>query len=302
MQETSELLVPELPDDFQEFWQDTLHAAEKAPLDFQRSGSNDYLRSGFKVETLTFRGVDGQTKYGWIACPLEASRERAFLWVPPYGRWSMMPNEYGTRQGFVSLSFNFFGEQAFHEEDYVPQRGYFAEGAGSPETFVFKRMFQDAVIALRVLEAQSEVDEARIGASGLSQGGGIAVWLGAWAKQVKCVTADFPFLAGMPWVLSQRIHRYPLKELVDFADSLPLGRNVVGHTLSYFDTVNHARFCKVPTLVTLGLKDPAVRPEQVRAVMSALPGEKELAELDFGHDWHPSMVDRNRDWLLKWLR
>lgn len=292
---------PYVPDDFDQFWIEAVAEANAAPLDFHRSGTNDYLRSGFKIEILDFRGIDGSTKHGWIAYPVDAHRTPGFLWVAPYGRWSMLPNEYGTRDGLVSMSFNFFGESAFHEEDYVPARGYFAEGAGLPETFVFRRMAQDAMIAMRVLEAQSEADEDRLGAMGLSQGGGMAIWLGAWAKQVKCVAADFPFLSAMPWVLSHRIHRYPLKELVDFSDSLPLGREVVGHTLSYYDTVNQATRCKVPTLVTLGLKDPAVKPEQVRAVYEALPGEKELVELDWGHDWHESMVERNRDWMLKWL-
>lgn len=298
---TESLLAPNVPDDFDEFWQEAVAEAEAAPLDYHRSGTNDYLKSGFHVETLEFRGIDGSARKGWIAAPNGAHRNPGFLWIAPYGRWSMMPEEYGTRAGFTSMSFNFFGETAFHEEDYTPARGYFAEGAQKPETFVFRRMAQDAMIAMRVLEAQPEADEDRLAAAGLSQGGGMAIWLGAWSKRVKCVVSDFPFLAAMRWVLSQRIHRYPLKELTDFADSLPLGREQVLHTLSYFDTVNQATRCKVPTLVTLGLKDPAVKPEQVRAVFEALPGRKELAELDWGHDWHPSMVERNLDWMRQCL-
>ncbi|MBS1715960.1 MAG: acetylxylan esterase [Armatimonadetes bacterium] len=296
-----DLFGPYLPEDFDAFWDDVTAEAVSAPMDYKRSGTNDYLKSGFRVESLTFRGIDGGTRHGWIAFPVDALRLPGFLWVPPYGRWSMMPDQYGTRDGMVSLSFNFFGESAFHKEDYVPSRGYFADGAGSRDTWVFKRMYQDAVIALRVLQSQSEADEDRLGAMGLSQGGGIALWLGAWCRQVKTVVGDFPFLSAMRWVLSQRVHRYPLKELVEFTDTLPLGREQIGHVLSYFDTVNHATRCRVPTLVTLGTKDPAVRSEQVRAVFDALPGPKELAEIDYGHDWHPSMVGRNRDWLLKHL-
>lgn len=298
---SDDLFAPYLPEDFDEFWTETSALADAAPLDYHRSGTNDYLRSGFQVESLEFRGIDGTARYGWIAAPHDAHRNPAFLWVAPYGRWSMMPEEYGTRAGFTSLSFNFFGEGAFHEEDYTPARGYFADGALKPKTFVFRRMVQDAMIAMRVLEAQPEADENRLAASGLSQGGGMAIWLGAWCKRVKCVAADFPFLAAMRWVLSQRIHRYPLKELTDLADSQPLGREQILHTLSYYDTLNHAARCQVPTLVSLGLKDPAVRPEQVRAIYEALPGKKELVELDWGHDWHPSMIERNLDWMRQCL-
>ncbi|MCW5935819.1 MAG: acetylxylan esterase [Fimbriimonadaceae bacterium] len=291
--------APYPPEDFSSFWEDTVAEALAEPLDFRRSGSNDYLRKGFTIESFTFRGYGGTTRHGWLASPVGGHAMPAFIWLPPYGRWSMPPNEYGTREGYTSISLNFFGEGAFHEESYTPARGYFAEGAESPATWVFRRLFQDAVIAVRILEAQPEVDEGRIGAMGLSQGGGLAIWLAAWCHKVKAVAADFPFLSAMKWVMNQRVHRYPLKELADFRDSLPLGREVVAHTLAYFDTVNHATRCQVPTLVTLGAKDPAVKPEQVRAVYDALPGEKELAEIDWGHDWHESMVQRNKAWLDK---
>lgn len=294
---TDNMLLPYVPDNMLEFWNEAHAEAMAVPLEFGRSGTNDYLRDGFRVESLWFRGIGGERLNGWIAFPRDATRIPGFLWIAPYGRWSMLPNEYGTREGMVSMSFNFFGESSFHQEDYVPRRGYFAEGASNPETFIFRKMLQNAMIAMKVLEAQSEADENKLGAAGLSQGGGMAIWLGAICKQVKTVVADFPFLAAMPWVLSHRIHRYPLKELIDFADSMPLGREVIGHTLSYFDTLNFATICDVPVLTTLGLKDPAVKPEQVRAVFDALPGEKHLVELDFGHDWHPSMVARNKEWF-----
>ncbi len=295
------LLGPYVPDDFDEFWSEAVGQALAAPLDFQRSGRNDSFRTGFQIEALTFRSIDGDFRHGWVAFPEGARRMPGFLWIPPYGRSSVFPNEYGTREGFVSLSFNLLGEQAFHEEDYVPRRGYMAQGASSPQTWIYRSLLQDVLIAVRVLEAQSEADEDRLAAMGLSQGGGMAVWLGALCEKIKCVVADYPFLAGMRWVLDQRVHRYPLKELTDFMDTIPLGHEVVGHTLGYYDTVNMATRCRVPTLVSLGLKDPAVRPQQVQAVYDALAGEKDIVEIDFGHDWHPSMVARNRDWLIRHL-
>jgi cephalosporin-C deacetylase len=296
----SEASAPPIPEDLDEFWEDTTQAALQAPLEIERKAS-DRARPGFRVDTVAFRGIDGSRRYGWVAVPEGASRAPGFLWVPPYGRWSMPPDDYGTRTGYVSLSLNFFGEGPFHEEAYTPARGYFADGAASPESWVFRRMYQDAVVALRVLEAIPEVDETRLAAMGLSQGGGMAIWLGAWCAKVKAVCADYPFLSGMEWVLGQQVTRYPLRELTDFMATVPLGRERVLHTVAYFDTVTQASRCRVPTLVTAGLRDPAVRPPQARAVFEALPGPKELAEIDWGHDWHPSMVERNRAWLDRWL-
>ena len=224
-----------------------------------------------------------------------------FLWIPPYGRESLLPNEYGTRKGFVSLSFNFFGEPAFHQEKYRIDRGYFSQGAEDPHTWIFRQMFQDAYMAFRVLQAQHEVDENKCSSMGMSQGGGISIWLGAWCEGVRAVCADMPFLCAIKHTLTRAVHRYPLRELTDYMPRIPLGEQRVLNTVAYFDTMNQATHCKVPTHVTLGLKDPAARPDNVRAMYKALAGKKELKELNWGHDWHPTMVETNRDWLLEHL-
>lgn len=295
-------LAPALPEDFDAFWAETTEAAMSAPLDYQRSNRVEQETPHHLVETLRFRGIEGDTLHGWIAYAPDASRERSFLWIPPYGRESKLPDGYGTREGFVSLSFNFHGESAFHQEAYTPARGYFAQGAEDPETWTFRRMFQNAMLATRVLQAQAEADEHRIGAMGMSQGGGIAIWLGAHLPLIRAVCADMPFLGGIAQSLEGNVYRYPMKELKDFMDQIPVGEARVGNTLAYFDTINQARRCVKPTQVSLGLRDPACRPETVRAIFEALPGSKRLVTYDWGHDWHPDMMEKNAQWLTENLR
>lgn len=291
-------LVPYVPEDFDVFWAEAVAEANGVKLDFHRSLRNDFDLPGFTVETVEFQGMTGRVS-GWFAYPEGARRLPGFVWVPPYGRESLLPNQYGTREGCVSLSFNFHGLGAFHQEKYAIDRGYFSEGAADPETWIFRRMLQDAILATRVLQAQIEVDEDKIGAMGMSQGAGISIWLGAHCSIIKAVCADMPFLSGISHTIMNTVYRYPLKELRDFMDSVPLGEARVLNTLSYFDTMNQATRCKVPTHVSLGLKDPACKPDTVRAVYDALPGKKELSIYDWGHDWHPDMVTNNRRWLLE---
>lgn len=290
-----------IPEDFEAFWAETVAEGAALPLDYRRSLTPDFDLPGFTVETLDFASVHERRVQGWIAYPPGARRLPGFVWVPPYGRESLLPNAYGTRDGFVSLSLNFHGHGAFHQEKYVPARGYFAEGAESPETWVFRTMFQDAFMACRVLQAQLEADEDRIGAMGMSQGGGISLWLGAWCPVVRAVCADMPFLAQVETSLGQNVYRYPLKELQDFMETIPLGRERVLNTLRYYDTSHVATRCAVPTQLSLGLKDPACRPETVEATYAALPGERHLVTYPGGHDWHPEMVEVNRRWLTQHL-
>ncbi len=293
--------APYLPEDFSDFWAEAIQEARAEGLDYHRGLVNAYDWPGFQIETISFRGMGGRQLHGWLAYPPGARRLPGFVWLPPYGQESKLPDAYGTRPGFASLSFNFHGHDAFHQEKYVQSRGYFAEGAESPETWVFRRMIQDAFIATRVLQAQVEVDEERIGAAGMSQGGGLAIALGAWCPIIRCVVADMPFLGAVKDTLTSNVYRYPLKELVDAMTTLPLGEVRILNTVAYFDTVNQATFCKVPTHVSLGLKDPACKPDTVQAIYDALPGIKHLEVYDWGHDWHPSMIANNERWLAEHL-
>lgn len=297
----------EVPEDFAEFWGEATAEAYAVPLDLARSYRADYPSDTHFVEELEFRGVDGKPRHGWIAVPREVEQSPGaqtggFLWIAPYGRWSMRPNSYGTRAGMVSLSFNFHGESAFHEEDYRPERGYFAEGIELPRTWILRWMYQDTVIAARLLAAQAEVAEGEVGAMGMSQGGGMALWLGAWCPAVRAVCADMPFLANVGATLTGGAVRYPMREVREAMDAMPLGEARVLDTLSYYDTVFHAAHCPVPTQVSLGLRDPASRPPNVRDVYDALPGPKRLIEYPGGHDWDPEMVPSNAEWLEREFR
>ncbi|MEJ5171313.1 MAG: acetylxylan esterase [Fimbriimonadales bacterium] len=291
----------ERPEDLELFWSRVATEASAARLWYKRDLRPRPLATGHLCEEIRFEGVAGEELFGWFAYPVGARRVPAFLWLPPYGRSSVPPNEYGVREGFASLSFNHCGLPALHEERYRPSQGYFADGIDSPETWIFRRMIQNAFIAARVLQALVEVDEGRIAAAGMSQGGGMAVWLGAICPIVKAVCADMPFLCRTRDIEARDLLRYPLKELQDYADSVPLGYERVSHTLSYFDTTHLAPLCKVPTQVSLGERDPASRPERVEALFEALPGPKRLVRYPVGHEWTPDMVPNNRQWMLEHL-
>lgn len=292
--------APEIPEDFDAFWLEAFEQACASPLDFARSKQTQIYQDGFDIQLISFRGIEGNRLNGWIALPVgRIGKARCFVWIPPYGRESNLPNAYTTRADFVSLSFNFFGYEAFHQEAYQPHRGYFAEGILDPSTCIFKKMAQNVFIAIRVLRSQLEADEDRLAVCGMSQGGGMAIWAGAHSPHVKCICADMPFLCGMQETFSSAVYRYPLKEVTDFAETVPLGMERVLYTLAYFDTVNQATRVKVPTQVSYGLKDPACKPANVKAAYEAIPSKKKLIEYQGGHDWDPGMVEMNRNFMLE---
>ncbi|MEO7453890.1 MAG: acetylxylan esterase [Fimbriimonadales bacterium] len=287
-----------IPADFDSFWADVATEAGGVEVDFERRPTSYQPLDTHRIELLDFVGAAGRL-HGWVAVPKNVGQSPGFVWIPAYGRESHLPDEYSTREGFVSFSFNFHGHAAFHKEEYKPERGYFSDGVDDPQTWIFRRMAMDCLVAMRVLAAQPEIDAERLAAAGLSQGGGMAIWAGAHSPLVKRVVADLPFLSDMGNTLGKDIYRFPLKELTDYAESSGIGMDAVRRTISYFDTAHQATRLTKPVLVSLGEKDPAVKPASVRAVFAALASEdKRLIEYPTGHDWHPGMIEANREFLI----
>jgi cephalosporin-C deacetylase len=290
-----------LPEDFGHFWSETVNDALHAPIDFGLAPVKEEPSDTHEIRQINFRGISGVRLHGWVASPLGKSRCPAFVWLPPYGRESRLPDQYGTRSGFTSLSFNFFGHEAFHREIYRVERGYFSEGATSPESWIIRRMFQDSIIATRVLRLLPEADEDRLAMMGMSQGGGMTIWNAAWNPFLRVACADMPFMGKFGDLLQSSVYRYPTKELTDFMETIPFGKETVLNTVSYFDTVFHAAKSRIPVHISLGEKDPACKPSSVEAVFDALPEPKALTRLNWGHDWHESMVQNNLEWLERFL-
>jgi cephalosporin-C deacetylase len=286
----------QIPADFDEFWAGARNEAESHKLVFERRPTAFQPIETHTVELIDFDGLGGVC-HGWIAVP-KAEPAAGFLWIPAYGRESHLPDVFSTRDGVVSMSFNFHGHAAFHREEYKPARGYFAQGIDDPRSHIFRRMAQDCMVGMRVLAAQPEARGKLLASAGLSQGGGMAIWTGAHSALVERVIADLPFLSDMGNTLSQHVYRYPLKELADVAESSGLGMEAVMRTIAYFDTVHHATRLSKPTLVSLGEKDPAVKPSSVRSVYLALASDrKKLIEYPTGHDWNPDMIATNLEFL-----
>ena len=122
-----------IPEDFDAFWHETTAEAMGAPLDCHRTLHNDYELPGFTVERhLPLEALEEELFTVGLPIRRGLADSRALSGLRRTDASRCCPNEYGTRPGFASLSFNFHGEPAYHRESYINARGYFSEGAGEP--------------------------------------------------------------------------------------------------------------------------------------------------------------------------
>ncbi len=294
------LKTPQPPADFESFWRAVAAEADTLPLQFERVHFPEEDLSTHRIERLRWLGCDGHGREGWFAIPHTAPLPApAVLYLPGYGVSTVPINENTAFERCLTFSINLHGYAVTPNVPYSPELGYFTQGIESPQTYVYRRIMLDCLLAMRVLAAQPEVDSARLTVAGLSQGGGLAVMMGAWCKLVKRVVAELPALTYWEYLLQRAVWRYPMKEFQDYMERYGVPLESLLQTLQYYDTVNHAPFVVAPVQLSLAMKDPGIRAPVVFSLYDALRVPKRLLIYEeLGHDWSPAMRPHLEEWVL----
>jgi cephalosporin-C deacetylase len=136
-----------------------------------------------------------------------------------------------------------------------------------------------------VLLSRPEVDEARIGVTGSSQGGGLTITTAAMRPEVRAASAGAPYLCGFMDAIALT-HTYPYEEINDYLRRYPERRGEVEETVAYFDGINFADRIACPIIVNIGLQDNVCPPETGHALFERIGSpDKQLYPYDgHGHD------------------
>jgi cephalosporin-C deacetylase len=162
--------------------------------------------------------------------------------------------------------------------------GVMTRGIGSPETYYYRRLMTDAVLAVDAARQLPQVDGDRIAVKGGSQGGALAIAASAFSPHVKAALVRVPFLADFPRAIVIT-DAYPFREVADWL-RIHRGRAEEAlSTLAYFDSSLLAQRASVPGDFTVGLMDEITPPSTVYAAYNAWAGEKQMTVWQYnGHD------------------
>lgn len=283
------------PADFDAFWERTL-SESRAKWFEPRIEKVDTGLTAIDVFDVTFAGFGGQEIKAWLRVPAGASGPLPTI-VQYVG--------YGGGRGHAidSLTWAAAGYAHFHmdtrgqgstwsigdtadDSAASPQiPGFLTRGITSPDTYYYRRLMTDAVLAVDAARALPQVDGDRIAVMGASQGGGLALASAALSTGLRVAIADVPFLCDFPRA-TVITDSNPYHEVVAYLATHRDHVENVYRTLSYFDGVNFASRATTPVRMSAALMDAVCPPSTVFAAYNAYAGsDKDITVWTFnGHE------------------
>ena len=130
--------------------------------------------------------------------------------------------------------------------------GVLSRGLASPDTYYYRRLYVDAVRAVETAGALPGVDPARIGVSGMSQGGALALAASALAPElVRLCHSDMPFMCDIERAIDVASDP-PYTELVEYLALHPQLDDAARLTLRHVDNALLASRIEAKTLDVRG--------------------------------------------------
>ncbi|WP_284646051.1 acetylxylan esterase [Paenibacillus silviterrae] len=283
--------TPELttPEDLDSFWNRTLEQAGQVTVPAKRQLISTPMR-GVQAYQVTYQGYADTPVNGCFLVPSLWNEERfpCVIQLHGYTGSSLLPEHYAPwlLAGIAVFAIDIRG-QAGGTGDLLPQetgmaKGWITKGIDDKDTCYYKAISVDCLRAIDWVAEQPEVDTARIGVAGGSQGGGLAMLMSALSDKLAFAIADIPNMCHMDWGIFNSTGS--LTEAADYVSRFPDKWEAVTKTLSYFDNMNLAHRIRIPILVSVSLKDTVCMPETVFAAYNRITSEKQLHIYPFrGH-------------------
>ena len=298
-----ETFTPEIhrPSDFDEFWEQTLAASRqlwKPPvLTKVEEGITE-----FDVYDVTFSGYEGESIKGWLITPQKSKAEVLVVEYLGYGGGRGFPHEHikWPAAGFAHFVMDTRGQgsewgsggQTEDDHGSHPHHpGFMTKGIGAKETYYYRRLYTDAVMAIDSMRSLNIVAPNKIAVTGGSQGGGIALAVSGLVKDLYAVLPEVPFLT----YFRRAVEITPRRPYLEIANYLSIHRDkyeAVFNTLDYFDSLNFIKSSDAPAHFSVAMMDTICPPSTVFAAKNIYPGKSDIEIYRFndheggaGHHW-----------------
>jgi cephalosporin-C deacetylase len=297
------------PDDHDAYWERALAemrstdpAVELVPAEFQAPFAECFH--------LYFTGVRGARVHAKYLRPKRAERRHPAI-VEFHG-YSSSSGDWSHKLGWVALGYSVAaldcrGQGGLSEDVGGVQgttlNGHIIRGLlDSPDNLLFRHIFLDTAELAGIVMAMDDVDPARVGALGGSQGGGLTLACAALEPRIRRAAPVYPFLCDYERVWNMDLAEHAYHELKNFFrnhDPTHARHAEWFEKLGYIDVQHLAPRIHADVLMGIGLMDTICPPSTQFAAYNKLRSNKErMVFPDFGHEGLPGFNDRVFQFML----
>ena len=290
------------PADFDSFWDNGL--LEIAAIDPETELIPSAFQTSFaECLDMYFTGAQGARIHAKLIRPKDVQEPHPAVLL--FHGYSGSSGDWSDKLGFAAAGFTVAAldcrGQAGQSEDAGAVKGPTMRGQiirgleDSPEKLLFRQIFLDTAQLARIVMARPEVDPARVGAAGGSQGGGLTLACASLVPEISRGAPVFPFLSDYQrvWEMDQAKDAY--FELQDFFrkfDPMHKREEEIFTRLGYIDVHHLTPRIKGQVMMGIGLMDTVCPPSTQFAAYNAIQSEKSLRVFpDFGHESLPGHPD-----------
>lgn len=291
------------PADFDAYWAEALQEMnavdpqiECVPADFQVPGVACY--------DLYFTGVRGARLHAKYLKPLQVRDPHpAILQFHGYsgncGGWQ--DKLAYTAMGYSVAALDTRGQGGLSQETGgvlgTTYRGHIIRGlSDKPENLLMRHNFLDTAQLAGIVMAMPEVDETRVAAMGVSQGGGLTVACASLEPRIRCLAPRCPFLSDYRRVWEMDLAKDAYEELRTFFrlfDPLHEQEDMYFTRLGYIDIQHLADRIRGSVLWGIGLMDTICPPSTQFAAYNKITAPKDMVIYpDYTHENYPGFDDQ----------
>ncbi len=292
------------PEDFDEYW--TRALAEMDAVDARLEiVPAAFVTPGAECFDLWFTGVRGARIHGMYLRP--AGRREPGPAVVQFHGYSGSAGGWVEKLSYVSAglcvaALDCRGQGGLSQDvggtPGTTFRGQIIRGLDSetPDDLIFRHIFLDCAQLVRIVMSFPEVDPARVGVTGGSQGGGLTFAAAALVPEVKIAVSIVPFLSDYRRVWYMDMDERAYEELRTYFrqyDPFHEREDEIFNRLGYVDIQNLAPRIRADLVMYTGLLDNVCPPSTQFAAFNKIPGKKQAVFLpDFGHETPSQVQDR----------
>ena len=295
------------PADMDEHWNRAL--AQMHALDAQVELVPHALDAPFaECFDLFWTGVGGARVHAKYLRPKNASQPHPTVLM--FHGYSGSSGDWHDKLSYVARGFSVAAMdcrgQAGQSEDVGGVRGNTLHGhiirglreavEGAPHQLLFRQIYLDCAQLARIVMQMPEVDAARVGATGGSQGGGLTLACAALEPRIKKAAPTYPFLCDYRrvWEMDLAVGAYEeLRAYFRNFDPRHEQEDAIFNALGYIDNQHLAHRIRAEVLMSVGLMDTICPPSTQFAAYNKISSPKNLLIYpDFGHEGLPGAGDK----------